>query len=268
MKNSKLQMVLKITLSILTLALGITLILLAYFFQKDIGKAWTYVLNILGAVISFVGVCLVYNLFKHKKHNLTVKQMTMVAVQSAITVILYYFVKFNLPIFPPWLDIQVSEIPALITAFAYGPYAGCLVIFIRFIIKLPATITAGVGEFGDLILGVVLVLVSSLIYHRNKNLKNALIGTSLGVLCATILALFVNWLILIPAYINIAKFPLDALVGMLDSYIPYTVNESNFMVTYILVGVLPFNIVRYILVSVITFILYKKIHFLLDKITK
>ena len=271
MDNSKLKRVLMIASSIIVLMIGLSLIVTGYCLKVmkiDIHEAWLYVFFILGAVFSFVGICFIYQIFHKKENKLSVKQMTMIGIMSSITVILYYFVKFNLPFFPPWLDIQVSEIPALITAFAYGPQAGCLVIFVRCIIKLPATQTAGVGEVADLILGVVLVLISSLIYHRKKSVKTALIGLSLGVLVSTVMAMLVNWLMLIPAYITIAGFPMESLVGMLDSYIPYTVTESNFMLTYVFVGVLPFNIFRYIIVVALTFLLYKKTHWLLDRITK
>lgn len=268
MENSKFRKGYKIALSALLIVLGTVLILLAYFLGDSWQKALNYLCNIFGAALLLVGLFFGYSAWSRSEKKLNVKQMTLIAVQSSITVVLYYFVKFNLPFFPPWLDIQVSEIPALITGFAYGPYAGCLVILIRFIIKLPATITAGVGELADLVLGVTLVGISSTIYGRKRNIKGALIGTLIGVAASTVLAMFVNWLVLIPAYIYLANFPLSALVGMMN-YIPnFTVTESNFMWVYIFIGVLPFNLFRYILVGALTFLLYKKTHFLLDRLAK
>ena len=268
MENSKLSKMAKIIIGTTTSVIGLSLILLAYFLRDNVGKAWTYVMNIAGAIILFVGICFIYSLIKKGDNKLNTKQMTLIALMSSITVILYYFVKFNLPFFPPWLDIQVSEIPALITGFAYGPYAGCLVIFIRFIIKLPATITAGVGELADLILGFTLVIITSMIYKKHRNIKGALFGTLIGIGVSTVLACVLNWLVLIPAYITLAHFPLEALVGMMN-YIPnLTVTTGNFMLVYIFIGVLPFNLFRYFLVGLLTFLLYKKTHFLLSKIDK
>ena len=242
-------------------------------YQEDIKKAVNILKEngakevfIFGSIAIFVGLCFLYSLVAKVEHKLTTKQMTLIAIMSAITVILYFFVKFNLPFFPPWLDIQVSELPALITGFAYGPYAGCLVILIRFLVKLPQTITAGVGEFADLILGVVLVIITSLIYKKHKTIKGALVGTALGVGVCTVLACVLNWLVLIPAYIELAKFPLDALVGMMN-YIPgITVTADNFMLVYIFIGVLPFNLLRYLIVGLLTFLLYKKTHIVLSKL--
>jgi riboflavin transporter FmnP len=258
----------KIILGIICSLIGLGLVLLDYF----LGKEWTpflvYFINILGSIILFIGMAFLYLAFKKGERKLTVRQMTLVGIMSSLSVILYYFVKFNLPFFPPWLDIQVSEIPALITGFAYGPYAGVLVIFIRFIVKLPATITAGVGEVADLILSAALVYVSSLSYKRNRTIKGALKGTIIGVVTCTVLSIFVNWFILIPAYVNIAGFPLNALAGMLSNTLGMNVTSENFMFYYLIIGVLPFNLFRYCLVAVFTFLLYKRTHLILKRLAK
>ena len=115
-----------------------------------------YVLDILG-----LGMILLSSFdFKYSQHKFTVKEIALIGVQGALASLLYIFVKFPLPIFPSFLDLQVSEIPALITSFMYGPYAGAMVILIRFIIKLPFSGTAGVGEIADLIIGLVVVIIS------------------------------------------------------------------------------------------------------------
>ena len=268
METTKQNKVLNLIVVILLTLLGAGCILVSFFLRKDLTKFWTYFIIILGAILLLGGLLFLNKLLKKDAKTLSVKQMSMVAIMSAITVILYYFVKFNLPFFPPWLDVQVSEIPAMITGFAYGPFAGCMVILVRFVLKLPATITGGVGELADLVLGVVVVGLSSMIYRKNKTLKGAFIGTGVGILSALILSCFVNWLVLIPAYIYIAGFPLEALVGMMNNYLPFEVTADNFMLTYIFVGVLPFNLFRFILVFVFTFSLYKSTHRLLNRLTK
>jgi len=262
----------KLIAAISSSIVGLSLILLAYFFSNFFGPAFTYVFNILGAIVLFTGIGFFYSAFKTEGKKLSVKQMTLVGVMSSISVILYYFIKTPIPFFPPWLDLQVSEIPALITGFAYGPYAGVLVIFVRFIIKLPATMTAGVGELADLILSATLVLISSIVYSKRRTIKGALTGTIIGVCSCTILSIFVNWFILIPAYINIAEFPLPALVNMLNTEVQklldVTITESNFMFYYLVVGVLPFNFIRYVVVAVLTFLLYKRTHLILKRLAK
>ncbi|MDD6302956.1 MAG: ECF transporter S component [Bacillales bacterium] len=282
-KNQLIQLISGVTSIVVSLGLIITSFLVNFFAKKNFvpsfegekfAPAWyIYVLYIVGSIILLVGAYFIYQFVTSKKEikKINVRQMTLIAFLSAITIVLYYFAKFNLPFFPPWLDIQVSELPALIGTFIYGPWAGSLIIFIRFVIKLPGTITAGVGELADLILGLVLVLVAGIIYKKHRTLKGALVACSVAVVCASICACFVNWLILIPAYVKLANFPMEALVGML-SYIKVNgesvVTLNNFMLYYVFVGVLPFNILRYIIVLALTFLLYKRTHWLFEKIAK
>lgn len=267
MKNQNSEKLIKLIISIALSILGVAAVILPLIFKESLTKFLNYFITIVGAICLFVGLLLLYSVVKKEESRMNVKQMSMVGIMSAITVILYYFVKFNLPFFPPWLDIQVSELPALITGFAYGPFAGCLVILVRFVLKLPATITAGVGELADLVLGIAVVGISSLIYKKHKTIKGALVATGIGVGVGVVVSCFLNWLVLIPAYIYLAGFPLDALVGML-SYMPFEVTKENFMLAYVLVGALPFNLVRFILVYALTFLLYKRTHKLLKAITK
>lgn len=247
-------------------AIGLAMVIAAIFSKyKGYYPLVIYVLDVLGALLMIASVALPEA--KKEEHRLSVKEMSMIGVQGAIAALLYIFVKFNLPIFPSFLDIQISEIPALITAFAYGPFAGCMVILVRFFIKLPFTGTAGVGEVADLLLGFTLVVIAGLIYKKKRTFKRALIGTGVGIGTATAFACLINWLILIPFYLELYFHgSMAPLIGMC-SMIP-GINEGNFMPLYIFVGVLPFNLLRYLIVFVLTFVLYKRVHFLLDRITK
>ena len=222
-----------------------------------------YVLDILG-----LGMILLSCFdFKYSQHKFTVKEIALIGVQGALASLLYIFVKFPLPIFPSFLDLQVSEIPALITSFMYGPYAGAMVILIRFIIKLPFSGTAGVGEIADLIIGLVVVIISGIIYGKKHTFKGAVVGMSTSMVTGTVLACLANWLILIPFYLQLYfNGSMAPLVGMCQM-IP-GINETNFMPLYIFVGVLPFNLLRFRIVFVLTILLYKRISFLFTKITK
>lgn len=267
MENQNSEKRIRLLIAIIGSLLGIAGVLIPYLLKNSMSEFLNYFLTILGAIFLFVGLLSFYTVFKRKESHLNVRQMSMVGIMSAITVILYYFVKFNLPFFPPWLDIQVSELPALITGFIYGPFAGCLVILVRFVVKLPGTITAGVGELADLILSLSVVLVSSIIYKKHKTLKGAFVATGVGVGVGVVVSCFLNWLVLIPAYIYLAGFSIDTLVALMG-YLPFEVTKENFMLSYVLVGALPFNLVRFILVYALTFLLYKRIHRLIRRLTK
>jgi len=228
---------------------------------------YIYFLEIFGAALFLLSFGYLYA-FLQIKFNLkkmTVKQMSVIAIFSALSVILYYFGKFNLPFFPSWLDIQFSDVPALLTSFMYGPASGVLIIIVRFFCKLPGTSTVGVGELADVLIGVTLCLVAGFFYKKHRTFKGAIIAMVLGMASATVMATVANWLILIPAYKEIAKFPQAALTGTMDTILggQGIVTDANFMVYYLFIGVIPFNLFRYVLVFVITLILYKRLKMLI-----
>ena len=231
--------------------------------KKYAPAAYIYILEIGGALVFLLSFGYLYT-FLQEKYNLrkmNIRQMTVIGIFSALSIVLYYTAKFNIAIFPSWLDIQFSDVPALLVTYMYGPISGALVIVVRFFCKLPGTSTVGVGELADLLIGLALVLVAGLFYKKHRTLKGALLATTFGMLAGTFVGVVANWLILIPAYKGIAGFPQAALTGTMDALFGGNglVTDSNFMVYYLFVSVLPFNLVRYVLVFIITFILYKRL---------
>lgn len=205
---------------------------------------------------------------KRKKVVLSTKKIAMIAVLTGLSYVLYMFVKFPLPfMFPSFLDIQFSELPALIGGYAFGPVAGSFIIIAKCLLKLPFSQTAGVGELGDLILGIAMVLPASFIYKRNRTLKGAFIGLLIGILCCVIAAILVNRFILIPFYVK-AMFNNNwgPLIGMTKPLFP-NITPDNFYSYYIPLTVIPFNILRCLISGSITFLVYKKLSYLIKKIT-
>ena len=128
----------------------------------------------------------------------------------------------------------------------------------------------GVGELADLLIGVTLCLTAGLIYKKNRKFKGAILGMTFGMLAATIVAMISNWLILIPAYKGIAGFSQGMLTSMIDGIISGgkgVVTDNNFMAYYLFTGVLPFNLFRYILVFLVSLVIYKRLHILIKRFT-
>ena len=109
------------------------------------------------------------------KKYLSVKRLSFVAIFSALSSVLYLFLKFPLPIFPSFLEINFSMIPIIICAFMFGPIDAVVVVVIRFVIKLItiSSHTAGVGEIADIIIGILVSLVAGSIFNYTK-LKHGL----------------------------------------------------------------------------------------------
>ncbi|MFR7880054.1 MAG: ECF transporter S component [Christensenellales bacterium] len=154
------------------------------------------------------------------------------------------------------------NLPAILGGFAMGPIGGAIIVVIRTLIKLPFSSTAYVGEFGDLLIGLATVLTSSLIYKYCKTKKGGILGLVFGSLAWVVVAMIVNATILIPFYSK--AFGFSAVVEMCRSIFP-KITETNFMVFYILGSILPFNLMLSFIVSIVTFLVYKRISALFKK---
>ena len=192
---------------------------------------------------------------KKKVAFFTAGNMAVMAILTAISYVLYMFVKFPIPfLFPSFLDMQISDLPALLGGFALGPTAGSIIIIVKCCLKMPFTGTACVGELADIIIGIANVLPASLVYKYMKNRKGAIIGLVVGTFTAVVVSLFTNWLILIPFYAN--NFGMAAVVGMMRALYP-DITEATVYNYYLPLAVLPFNLLRCLVCAIVTYFTYK-----------
>lgn len=200
--------------------------------------------------------------------NNKVLQIVIIANLTALSFLLYYL-KFPLPfIFPVFLDIQLSNLPAIIGGFILGPIGGGAIVFTRTLIKLPFSETAGVGELIDLIIGLSTVLTSSIIYKKLKTRKGAVIASLSGMFVWVFVAVMANYLFVLDFYVEFYfDGKLEPLLGMM-SIIPGGVDATNYMWKYIVYAAIPFNILLSGLVYLITFLVYKRISHLIDHFAK
>ena len=183
------------------------------------------------------------------------------AIMVALSFVLYYLGHYiKIPIFPSFLDFQISELPALFAGFSMGPVSGCLVIIIKCALKLPLSSTAFVGELTDMLLGVSFVLPASLLYRFIKSKKSALYGMLISTIIATAVAVLINRYISVPFYVNFYFHGnTEILVNALLVPVYPKATVDNFWGWYLGCAVVPFNLLRYIVVSVLTFLFYKRL---------
>lgn len=173
-----------------------------------------------------------------------------VAMLAAVSYILAFF-EIALPIFPSFLKIDISDIPALIAAFALGPLAGVAVELFKNALQLFGTSTAGIGELANFLVGSALVGTAGIIYKRKHTKMGAVIGCLAGTLAMAVAGGILNYFVLLPTY---EKFmPLDQIIAMAHAIIPLV----NSKMTLILFSVVPFNIVKGLLVFLVTLFIYK-----------
>ena len=181
-----------------------------------------------------------------------VRVLTGTAMLGAVAAVLMYL-EFPIPIMPAFVKLDVSELPALIASFAYGPVSGILVCLIKNLIKLPSTSTAAVGELFNFVMGALFVGVAGLIYKRNKTRKGAIVSALLGALVMAVVSVPYNYFIVYPAYVVMYHLPLDAIIGMYQAINP----NVNGLLACLLVFNLPFTFVKGALDAVLCFLVYK-----------
>ena len=181
-----------------------------------------------------------------------VRVLTGTAMLGAVAAVLMYL-EFPIPIMPAFVKLDVSELPALIASFAYGPVSGILVCLIKNLIKLPSTSTAAVGELFNFVMGALFVGVAGLIYKRNKTRKGAIVGALLGALVMAVVSVPYNYFIVYPAYVVMYHLPLDAIIGMYQAINP----NVNGLLACLLMFNLPFTFVKGALDAVLCFLVYK-----------
>lgn len=193
-------------------------------------------------------------MISNKKYS--VNTMTKVSILSVIAFIVM-FIEAPIFIFPGFLKIDLSDVPALVAGFALGPAAGVAVELLKNVLHLLRTSTGGVGEIANFIIGASMVAPAAFIYHKRRDKHGALIGLVVGIVIMSIAGALANYFILIPFYQNF--MPLDAIIGMSAKANGAIVDIK----TLILYGIIPFNLFKGLVVALFTMLLYKRISGLL-----
>ena len=185
------------------------------------------------------------------------RKLVEIGMLGAIATVLMLF-EFPIPfIAPPFYEMDLSEVPVLVGAFALGPMAGATIELVKILINLMinGTATAFVGEIGNYIIGCSFIIPAALIYKKRKSKKHALIGMIVGTIVMTIFGCFLNAYVLLPTYAAAFGMPIDVIVGMGTA-----INANiNSVMTFVIIAVAPFNILKGVVVSVVTMLIYKHI---------
>ena len=126
-------------------------------------------------------------------------------------------------------------------------------IVLKLLIK--GTSTAFVGEFANFAVSCALVLPASILYHIRKTKKSALVGLATGTVMMTVFGSAFNAIYLLPKFAALYGMPLDAIVAM-GSEINGAIHSVSTLVLY---AVAPLNLLKGVVVSAMTFLLYKRI---------
>ena len=173
------------------------------------------------------------------------------AMLSAVAFILQY-IEIAIPIMPAFIKFDFSDLPALIGAFAYGPLAGVLIELLKNLIHCAFSQSATVGELSNFILGAVFVGTAGFIYKNKKNKTTALIGGVVGSVVMGLVCIPSNYFVVYPVYYA-AGFAEEAVLGMYQLILPGVKN----ILQCLFVFNLPFTIVKGLISTAITMLIYK-----------
>ncbi len=181
-------------------------------------------------------------------------KITYTAIFSAIATILMYF-EFPIPFMPPFLKVDLSGAVVLIGAFIFGIGPALAMIGIKDLIHLTQTMTAGSGEAADFLMLSSLVITAVLVYRIHKTRKMAVIGCTAGTIVMACIGMLTNYFLIIPFYINGMGWNLNAIFDLCSAVNPCI----SGMGTYLLIGILPFNLIKGVILTTITMAAYKKL---------
>ena len=184
-----------------------------------------------------------------QKSHINTRKIAMTAVMAAVATVLM-FISFKLPFMPSFISLDFSELPALIASFTLGPLSGVAVCFVKNLVNLTQSMTGGVGELSNFIIGSAFVLLAGLIYKKHRNLAGAAIGSVLGALFMAVLGLFSNYFIVYPIYTNL--MPMEAIMGMYQAINPSVENLWQALIVFNL----PFTFCKGLISAVVTLLVY------------
>ena len=180
-----------------------------------------------------------------------------IAILSALAAVIMLF---EIPLFfaPSFYKLDLSDLVALIGGFAMGPAAGALIQLLKNLLNMlldGGSTTAFVGEAANFVTGCLLVVPAAWIYQLGKSKNSAIWGMVVGTLSLTVAGALINAFVMLPFFSYFYGMPMEAIVGMGTTINPAITSVS----TLVLFAVVPFNLLKGILCSALTLLLYKRI---------
>ena len=173
--------------------------------------------------------------------------MTRIAILAAAASILFLI---EIPLVA-FYKLDLSNIPVLLGAFSMGPVPGLVILAIKSAIGLLHSSSAGVGELADFVMGAALVVPAAVIYHRNKSRKNAIIGMAVGTVCMVVAGVLMNKWVMLPFYMGAFHMDMDGIIKAAK----VAAVDSEWKLLLLVTG--PFNLLKGVVLSIVTALIYK-----------
>lgn len=186
--------------------------------------------------------------------KISTKKMICIAMMSAIAIVVYYL-DFPVPLMPSFIKLDLSNVVSLFAGFTLGPAAGVIVCLIKNVIHLVIKgfgTTMGIGDIFDFVTSAVFALSAGLVYRKIHTKKGAVIGCIVGTVAYTLISLPLNYFIVYPIYAK-AFGGMEAIISAYNAILPGTDNLFSALCIFNL----PFTLIKGILCSLVTILIYK-----------
>lgn len=184
------------------------------------------------------------------KSNSKLVKLVVLSLLATMSLILF-FISFPLPLLPPYLKVDLSDIPALIAGLIFSPAAGILVVFLKNALYFVAKgATDPIGVTANFIAGTIYIFPVAYLYHKYKGVKSVVAGLVIGTTVMAITMAVLNYYVILPAYVLLMGF-----------------DEMTQSVKFASVvgGILPFNFIKGIIISLVFVPLFMKLKVWIDE---
>lgn len=188
-----------------------------------------------------------------RKKVFTTKQMVVISMFAALS---YVLMLVHFPVkYLGFLEMEFSDIPAIVATFAYGPVTGIVIELMKNLIKvITASTTGGSGELANFIVSVGYILPLGLVYHKMNRKGKKCLACLAGTVCMALTGIVVNYYITVPLYVALFGGS-EVVIGACAATLPAIKSLGGIVI----LGITPFNIVKGILISIIGVLCYKAV---------
>lgn len=171
-----------------------------------------------------------------------------VSILIGLSIILMYF-RVNIPIFPGFLDYDLSDIPILFIGLYFSPLFGVLGLFIKNLLVcfIIGSFTFGIGELASFLMVTPFILVGSILFRKLEGRKKYLVSYLCSSLSLIVSAVMLNYFVILPLYSKILNLNILEII------------EGRSILGFLAFVIVPYNIIKSIIVFIPTVIIYDKI---------